>query len=103
MACLICICFNVKDLADYDVIKLIVTFSAILEQMAVTKEFLNVDIDIISKAPAHAELPTFENLRVSQLICTPLQGAIFFDICRYFQGKYFGVDLTKLTPQKSIF
>ena len=62
----LCIClYNVEYLANYDSMKLIVTSPAILE-------LLIVDIYIISKAPAHTELPNFENLRVSQLICTPM-------------------------------
>ena len=56
------ICFNVEDITEYDVIKLIVTSPAILEQMIATKQFLNVDIDIISKPSTHTKLPNFENL-----------------------------------------
>ena len=40
----LCTCFNIEDLADYEVKKLIVTSPAILEQMTFTKELLNADI-----------------------------------------------------------
>ena len=42
----LCVCFNAEDLANYDVIKLIATSPAILEQMIVTKQLFIVDFTL---------------------------------------------------------
>ena len=59
-------------LANYDVIKEIVTSRDNLEQSLVTKQFLCTSISIISISYLCIETTNIKNVHVSQLICTLL-------------------------------
>ena len=57
-------------LANYDIIKVIVTSRDNLEQPLATKQFLHTSISIISIPYLCSENTNVKNVQVSQLICT---------------------------------